>query len=57
MALALVAAPPLRRALTSPVVPFAVLAAAALVLVARGHDTPALVAAAAVAGVSLSGST
>lgn len=56
MALA-VAAPPLRRVLTSPAVPFAVLAVTALVLVARGHDMPALVAAAAVAGVSLSGST
>jgi hypothetical protein len=52
-----VAAPPLRRALTSPVVPFALLAAAALVLLACKQDTPALLAAAAVAGVALSGST
>ena len=52
-----VAAPPLRRVLTSPVVPFAVLAAGALLLLARGQDTPALVVAAAVAGVALSGST
>jgi hypothetical protein len=52
-----VAAPSLRRVLTSPVVPFAVLAAAALALLAGGHGTAALVAAAAVAGVALSGST
>ena len=52
-----VAAPPLRRVLTSPVVPFALLAAAALALLARGQQTPALVASAAVAGVALSGST
>jgi len=48
---------PLRRVLTSPVVPFALLAAVALVLLARGQETAALVAAAAVAGVALSGST
>ena len=52
-----VAAPPLRRVLTSPAVPFALLTVVALALLAHGQDTPALVAAAAVAGVALSGST
>lgn len=51
------AAPSLRRTLTSPVVPFVLLAAATLALLARGHAVPALIAAAAVAGVALSGST
>jgi hypothetical protein len=45
------------RIVTSPLLPMAVLAAAALALLLGGHQTGALAAAAAVAGVSLSGST
>ena len=42
---------------TSPLLPMAVLAAAALAVLPGGHPTGALAAAAAVAGVALSGST
>jgi hypothetical protein len=45
------------RALTSPVLPLALLASAGVALLATAHTGAALAVAAAVAGVALSGST
>jgi hypothetical protein len=55
--MALATARPLRRAVTSPVLPLVLLAATAFALLGRGSELAALCAAAAVAGVALSGST
>jgi hypothetical protein len=46
-----------RRAVTSPVVPLALLSALTLALLREGFETAALCSSAAVAGVALSGST
>ncbi len=51
------AASPARQALTSPVLPLALLSAAAGGLLAAGRGLAAVCAVAAVAGVALSGST
>jgi hypothetical protein len=48
---------PVARALTSPMVPLVLLSALLFALLSEGFDGAALCAAAAVAGVALSGST